>query len=1549
LAIPFLFRNYSKKNLMKQINKSVKILFLYFITALVLMISGCYQKTILFSEEENDMYDGPGEAAKMEFERTKDPATGKVPRELLLTAIEKTRLSKLAMQNSPLNINALTWQERGSNSDAVGPSNGNTRANGGITSGRIRAVWVDLADATGKTVWVGGVDGGLWKTTDITVATPTWTLVNDFLSNLAVTGICQDPTATNIMYFCTGEAFFNFEAVNGNGVFKSTNGGVTWAQLPITSTYTNCSKILCDAAGNIYLATVGAGFLRSTKASGGAAWLAIQPTGFSARTADFEISSTGRLHISVGLGNSTLGAYRYTDAPSTVTSATWTTPATPFTFPSGANCRLELGCSGNTLYALPSNTSAIVTTVYKSTDGGANWTSNALTATNITDYNGSNNPAQAWYSLAIDIDPSNTNNVIIGNLNCLKSTDGAVTWTKLSEWVGTTGQYVHADQHIIKWYDNGNKLLIGCDGGIHYSADKGVTIRDKNTGLRIKQFYSCAIHPTTTNYFLAGAQDNGVHQFNNAGLSSSVEITGGDGGFVAIDQNQPQYQFGSYVRNIYRKSIDGGLSWSTVSFSSTSGQFINPFDYDNNTNIMYCGDVTGAYRRWTDPQTGSSSAVVTITALGTGNVTAVSASPYTANRAYFGTDLGKIVQVDAANTIASGSAGTDRSTGLPAGTITCINQGTSDQNLIACYSNYGIANVWASTDGGTTWTSLDNNGVNLPDMPVRWAMFYPGDNTKAYIATETGVWETTLINGATTVWAANNTFPAVRTDMIKYRSSDGTIAAATHGRGLWTATIPLTTTPDIQFQSSSASATEATTLTSGCRGYTDYTANMTIANPPTGAATVTLGIAGGGTASPNFDYAITTNGNFAAPSMVLTFANGVTTPQPFTVRIYDDAALESPETFTLNYIISGATNAQPGTSNQTFTFTINDNDVAPIGAGNLSGTIGTFNTNLSQPFRGSYFDSRTQMLYGASELAALGFSAGNITSIGFNVTTKSSTQPYNGFTIKLKNTATTALAFGAFETGATQVYSSNYSTVAGLNTFTITPFAWDGVSNLLVDICWDNTTATVDDLVQGTTANPDCYYDRQNTNVTPGCSILSNAFIFSGGARPLLTLAISTTGTSISTALNSTKTAYLGPNDDVYFYDAGGNIMARIKNLTAFDYGCTAVTIDRAGSATNQFWNNSASNNLLQKSIKVVPTNNTASGHYQISLYYTGTEVGNWQTATGQVIASAQAVKVSNGFFIPDVSPAAPHVSDVTVVTGTSTVFGTNYTIMGDFNNTGFSGFGVGIPGNPLLTADFRTKASGNITDPAIWQYNNSGAGFIDAAQAPGPDNNTIIQAAHIVALNAGIISNAGKTVTVNGVLNCGTNTISGAGAFTLSAGGTLGIGSPNGISTAAASGNILVTGLRTFPVTANYTYNGAANQAAGNGLPATINNLVLANTGAAANNIFSLGGPLTVNGTTTLTSGILSIGANTLTIKGATTYGTGLLRGSSTSNLTIGGIVGTINFDQSAAANRTINILTVTGTGSGISGSLILTAKTVNLNPGGIFTVPAGNVLQTN
>jgi len=175
--------------------------------------------------------------------------------------------------------------------------------------------------------------------------------------------------------------------------------------------------------------------------------------------------------------------------------------------------------------------------------------------------------------------------------------------------------------------------------------------------------------------------------------------------------------------------------------------------------------------------------------------------------------------------------------------IACVELGTTENNIIVAFSNYGINNLWVTTDGGTTWTAIDGN---LPDMPVRWAMFYPGNNTKAIIATETGVWQTELINGASTIWDAETGFPNVRTDMLQYRSSDGLLSAATHGRGLFTTIISATPTCGTVtgLASSAITTTSATISWSALSGANNYDVDYKDASSGTwiNAATATTSL-----------------------------------------------------------------------------------------------------------------------------------------------------------------------------------------------------------------------------------------------------------------------------------------------------------------------------------------------------------------------------------------------------------------------------------------------------------------------------------------------------------------------------------------------------------------------------------------------------------------------------------------------------------------------------------------------------------------------------------
>lgn len=1159
------------------------------------------------AEEGEEKEDGIREAQEMEFERTKDISLGYVPKDRLVLAYNNLLMERRSGVNS--RVSALNWVERGPNTDVVGPSNGNTRGpgNNAVTGGRMRAILVDLADATNHTVWAASVSGGLWKNADITAAPATWQLVNDFLGNLAVTSICQSPVNTNIMYFGTGEMNGNIGSVRGGGIWKSTDHGLTWNLLANTTGFWNVSKIACDAAGNVYVGTVGSGSGLQRSKDGGVSWTEITPStpARGSRITDIKFSNTGRMHVTKGFASAPEGSgYFYTDNAANVDSLTWTKPIVPFF--TQYNC--EMAVAGTTLYVLPSDNNDLTPQIYKSIDGGATWlpTSSSPPGTASEPNSTSINTGQGWYDLAIGVDPSNPNNVIAGGLNFYRSDNGGTSWSQITRWVGTTLNYVHADHHIVVW--NGTQVLTGTDGGIFYSSNNGVSFTDRNVGLRIKQFYSCAIHPTTTNYFLAGAQDNGTHQLTNAGLGGSVEVLGGDGGFTHIDEDEPQYQFAATTSGNYRRSTNGGSSWSSVTNPlSGQGQFINPTDYDDANNRMYTGAAAGAYIRWDNPQTGNSFSSVSISAATSGSVISIKVSPYTNNLVYFGSSNGRVVKATNAHTAAPTVTNISGAS-MPASTVSSVNVGTNDNFLIATFSNFGAAHVWMSSTGGGAagWTNISGN---LPDIPVRWAMFYPENNDRAIIATDMGVFETDDINGASTVWVQNSTFPTVRTEMLQYRLKDNTVIAATHGRGLWTASLA-PAAPYVRFASTYNFTTgaESTTATgSVCRNYKDYTVNMHIDQAPAGAANVTLSI-GSGTATQGVDYDFTTNGNFAAPSNVVTFPNGSTADQPVTIRVYNDAEVEAAESFVLNYTIGGGTNALAAPSNQSFSFNINDNDIAPAPStysGNFA--LGTAETILTDetPFRSNKQRFRIQYLFSASELNAAGIAgAGSITSMTVKVITKNSTQPYNGFTIAMGNTSTVNMNTGFANSVLTQVYTGNYSSVTGINTFNFsTPFIWDGTSNVVVNFCFDNAAAeSLSDVVEGTSAplgGTIRATSFSNETDVSGCSL---GAWFINYTRITTTFGASS-GNPIATALNVNRSEYVGNNGTYNFFNSS-EIINSIANSSA-NLGCVNSKIFEAGTTWQSIYAGQRSQKVFDVALSA---NNTAT--YTIGLYYTAAELG---------------------------------------------------------------------------------------------------------------------------------------------------------------------------------------------------------------------------------------------------------------------------------------------------------------------------------------------------
>ena len=256
--------------------------------------------------------------------------------------------------------------------------------------------------------------------------------------------------------------------------------------------------------------------------------------------------------------------------------------------------------------------------------------------------------------------------------------------------------------------------------------------------------------------------------------------------------------------------------------------------------------------------------------------------------------------------------------------------------------------------------------------------------------------------------------------------------------------------------------------------------------------------------------------------------------------------------------------------------------------------------------------------------------------------------------------------------------------------------------------------------------------------------------------------------------------------------------------------------------------------------------------------------------------------------------------NNIVSLTGNLNMSGTSLYQMQNSSASGHT-LSLTIGGNFNMTSGTFTGGSGSQKATVTFSGGTSAVSF-----TAGGTITTAKPTDWIVAINKTVTLNNNLpvvtntlvgTVTVNGTLDCGTNNVTGTGAFTLSSGGTLKMGSPLGISSVAASGNIQVTGARSYSQSGNYEYNGSSAQVTGNQLPATVNNLTINNaTGVTLTN------GVTVNGTLALSNGILNTGGNTPIIAAtgnvsgasASSYVNGLLKrfiaaGSSSASFPIG------------------------------------------------------------
>ena len=412
----------------------------------------------------------------------------------------------------------------------IGPSRG----------GRSVAV---SGDPSNKLVaYFGGSGSGVWKTVNGGVS---WRNVSDgFFRTASVGAIAVAPSSPNVIYVGMGESCFRGNAMSGDGVYKSTDGGETWTHLGLEATrQISGISVHPQNPDLVYVAAFGDGFGPNAERGvfrskdGGQTWQRILYRDDRSGAIDFVMNPANpRLMYatllefqrfpwglrSAGPGT---GLFKSVDG-----GDTWTELTNNPGLPAGLKGRIGVALSP----ANPNRVWAIIDAetgkkgLFRSDDAGATWR-------RISDF--AQLTVRPWYYHHVFADPKNADIVYVLNIQMWKSTDAGTTWTEIRP--------PHGDNHDL-WIDQADPshLVQANDGGGTVSYDGGLS-----WSTTLNQPTAQIYHVTTDNQFpyrVYGAQqDNSTisiptrSDFGMITPSEWLAVGGGEAGYIAVNQADP--------------------------------------------------------------------------------------------------------------------------------------------------------------------------------------------------------------------------------------------------------------------------------------------------------------------------------------------------------------------------------------------------------------------------------------------------------------------------------------------------------------------------------------------------------------------------------------------------------------------------------------------------------------------------------------------------------------------------------------------------------------------------------------------------------------------------------------------------------------------------------------------------------------------------------------------------------------------------------------------------------------------------------------------------
>ena len=708
-------------------------------------------KTINF----NDGFRKPGEAPigrkAWDAKRLADPNSLALPKNI------RSREMRFAQTlPSDLGNSGLNWT-------AEGPYN---------VGGRTRALAIDCTDE--NILIAGGASGGVWRSTD---QGQSWNKMTRHFQLHNVTCIDQDtrPGKEHIWYHGSGElsgssagggdAYFD-----GNGIYKSIDGGMSWDSIPITADNVAAGafnpwdfiwNIALDPSNlnedELYCATYGS-IHRSL--DGGQSWSQVLGGG-NAYYNNVEVTSNGIVYATLSSDGTDKGIWRSADGIS------WNR-IQPTSFPQIYG-RAAIGINPsdeNEIYFLIAETDGAGqftntffngqtwTSLYKYTylcgDGSDTcgiWEdlSASIPANRPTTFDNFN--AQGGYDLLVKVKPDNPDIVFIGGTNLWRSTDGFQSDSNTAQIGGYyEGSYHgqgnwdiydthHPDQHDLLFLPSDPNVMISAtDGGIYKSNNCLATphIWERlNNGYQTTQLYSVSISKDVSNpLILGGFQDNGNFiNFSGDPMQEWTMPFNGDGTYSEIADNNEDFYIQIQRGVLYKMQLDNNGTiqafnrMDPADADTSDFQFINQLCMvPDNDEILYFPEGNTIWRqeaansfpynndhnRIMDGWTELNPNFVGTDSLQ--NITAIAATPSAQNKVYYGTDQGKLYRINNATFINPPHQELTDNLFPNSGFITHICIDPIDANkIIVTFSNYNTNSIFYSDDAGSTWGNISGN------------------------------------------------------------------------------------------------------------------------------------------------------------------------------------------------------------------------------------------------------------------------------------------------------------------------------------------------------------------------------------------------------------------------------------------------------------------------------------------------------------------------------------------------------------------------------------------------------------------------------------------------------------------------------------------------------------------------------------------------------------------------------------------------------------------------------------------------------------------------